>query len=148
CLIESGDERWKGVGRTRRSAFRHALARAFPSRAARELLTAAVADWNDESDVAHGLSSKSSSSPSVSPGAFRRVDAAFVLPHEAPGAPFVPSPPTRRVVKQIQVEDALDQFDELERSLRASLDTASVLCAPRQKLLLLSWVALARHIEE
>ena len=40
----------------------------------------------------------------------------------------------RRVVKQIQVDDALDQFDELERSLRASLDTASVLCAPRQKL--------------
>jgi hypothetical protein len=151
CLIESGDERWKGVGRTRRSAFRHALARAFPSRAARDLLTAAVESWTAGPADAHSRPSTASSSPTAAPRAFRRVDAAFVLPHETtapPGASFVPSPPTRRVVKQIQVDDALDQFDELERSLRASLDTASVLCAPRQKLLLLSWVALARHIEE
>ncbi len=132
CLIESGDERWKGVGRTRRSAFRHALMRAFPSRAARDLLVAAVGGWTETS----GPDSRARATPTSNTTSSKR------LPE------FTPSAPSRRIVKQITLGEALELFDELDRSLRASLDTASMLCLPRQKLLLLSWVALARHIEE
>jgi hypothetical protein len=132
CLIESGDERWKGVGRTRRSAFRHALQRAFPSRAARELLIAALEAWTDDSK----------------PGSVARPSPKLAAPSSAHLPAFTPSAPSRRIVKQIHIGEALDHFDELERSVRASLDTASMLCTPRQRLLVLSWVALARHIEE
>jgi hypothetical protein len=138
CLIESGDERWTGVGRTRRSAFRHALARAFPSRAARDLLAAAIGGTSEAADV--------------EPREVRLVPPAAKppspIPSRPPLEPFTPSAPTRRFVKQIPLEDAFERFDDLKSSLSGSLETASMLCVQRQRLLLLSWVAHARNIEE
>lgn len=132
CLIESGDERWLGSGISRRAAFEHALSLAFPSRASRELLAVRL----------DALPIQAATSPELT----RRILPALVSAKL--DSPAVSGRPSRRIVPRVSLEEAAERFQDLEGSLRVALESASLLCVERQRLLLLSWVAHARNIEE
>jgi hypothetical protein len=139
CLLESGDERWLGHGRTRRSAFRHALTLAFPSTAARELFVAAIEAWNEPALAARIEAKRAPASPLAD---------TVHLPRAILLAGVTDATPSRRIVPRISLHLALDGFDDLEHSMRAALPTASMLPERRQRLLLLSWVAHTRNLVE
>lgn len=167
CLLARGAERWPGCGLTRRQALDDAASKALPSHAARSLLAHALEAARTERATQRP---DAASIPMESPA----PEAARVSPAEAhsvpPGAPTLPArdlvvpaaPPRRTTVSVPEVEfraaprpnarriapaEAQALYAQLEEDIESALEEAGLLEPERQRLLLLSWIARARSIE-
>ena len=161
CLVCSGLERWLGHGVDRDSALAHAVAQMFPSRAARELVEAAldrVAAAPPEPQQPADANPVEPDARTDEPPVDAAQEAVEAEPAEPPPSPDLPPPrraaearPTivpREPVPTMAVEEALSELEILQELIASERGEVALMVPDRQRLIMLGWVCRARWFEE
>lgn len=167
CLLAFREERWLGRGLDRERALLDAVKKAFPSELARALLEIAVAEIEGPAVEANGAveeEAEAAPEPIVleEPGApepepegqetvvaeaqAEAVQAAEVVEkaEEAKAPPPKPTLPRTR----FNEEEALGFLSELRATIEADAEELGLCSPPRQRLVLLAWMARARAYQD
>lgn len=163
CLLATRDERWLGRGVDRDRALLDAVAQAFPSKVARALLEVALAQLEgdlEEPQVAPEDQRIVEPEPAVAPALDEPLPAASlaipVVPATSPAvaerapeppqpaATAAPTPPRTRLSEA----EALAGLAELRATIEADQEELGLCSPPRQRLVLLAWMARARAFQE
>lgn len=169
CLLANGDEHWLGRGLDRERALLDAIAKAFPSRLSRSLLDLELAKSTADAPSAESpaeapdfvLPRAIPTQPSSEPEpeieapvfeepAFEAAPLAEEL--EKPPVEDVPiTPPPRPAAMsrtRVPEAEALGKLSELRATIEADQEELGLCSPPRQRLVLLAWMARARAFQE
>ena len=165
CLLAYRDERWLGRGIDREGALLDAISHAFPSNLARTLLEKAIATFEEAvegqaaQDVTEPVAVRSPTLPSRAPSteipplpALTSIEVNVVDDTEdedakAPVSTVVRSTPA--VVRpSLSEAEALARLAELRATIEADAEELGLCSPPRQRLVLLAWMARARSYQD
>lgn len=158
CLLERGEERWFGQGKDREGALLHVVSQAFPSALARSLLeqaldasSEAAADLS-EPPVAEAQEGEATTAESEAPQEPLPAVPAEVPTMPTAAAPSVASAEVPKVppvwAARISEAEAIEGLANLRATVEIDSEELGLCAPPRQRLVLLAWMARARAYQE